>query len=364
MESISSVVIKKIKKRLLYFFTQKKDIKFNPTNTKKVLVLRYDRIGDMIQTTPIFSTLKENFPSIFISVIASKNNAVVIENNPFVDKVTINSKNNLIGDLFSLIKLRRERYDVCIELDHSVVPHAILRLKLINPKKVISIQKYGRYGLQPGQMQLYNFFSREKKIENYSAKCLATLEYFGIKDAKNTFHLFPALDQLKKAKVFFENFKHITKILINLEGHIQNKTIPFFRFIEIVEGIQNKSENNIFFLISTPDRRKKYLNFLSKYKNTNIQLLYQTNSINDVAAIVKECDMVITPDTSIVHVASTYNVPTLSVHENNKDSFNLWKPLSEINKTVFSNTHEGIEDCNFNLVIASALKILTRVKKL
>ena len=47
-----------------------------------------------------------------------------------------------------LVKLRKKKFDVCVEFDHSVIPHAILRLNIINPKIVISVSKEGRYGVK------------------------------------------------------------------------------------------------------------------------------------------------------------------------------------------------------------------------
>ena len=49
-----------------------------------ILILRYDRIGDMIVTTPIFRRLKELHPQLKIGVFASETNAEIILNNPFV----------------------------------------------------------------------------------------------------------------------------------------------------------------------------------------------------------------------------------------------------------------------------------------
>jgi len=99
--------------------------------------LKYDRIGDMIVATPIFRELKNKYPNISISVLASKGNRDVIKYNPYIDNIYTNYKNSLLKDLLSLLKLRKEKFDVCIELEHSVIPHAILRLRIINPKKVI-----------------------------------------------------------------------------------------------------------------------------------------------------------------------------------------------------------------------------------
>ena len=67
-----------LKAYLLKKLTNKKLVDFDLKDTKNVLVLRYDRIGDMILTTPVFRELKKTYPNISISVLASKDNKDVI----------------------------------------------------------------------------------------------------------------------------------------------------------------------------------------------------------------------------------------------------------------------------------------------
>lgn len=55
----------------------------------KILVLRYDRIGDMVQTTPLFAALRDEFPDANISVLASESNAPVLLGNPHVDRTFV-----------------------------------------------------------------------------------------------------------------------------------------------------------------------------------------------------------------------------------------------------------------------------------
>ena len=82
-----------LKSYLLRILTSKKPVNFNLKDTKKILFMRYDRIGDMIITTPVFRELKLANPKISISVLASKTNQEVLLNNPFIDSIYINNKN-------------------------------------------------------------------------------------------------------------------------------------------------------------------------------------------------------------------------------------------------------------------------------
>ena len=74
---------KKLKAYLLRLLTKKKNLTFDLKKSKRVLILKYDRIGDMVVTTPIFRELKNAYPNISISVLASEENKDVIRYNPY-----------------------------------------------------------------------------------------------------------------------------------------------------------------------------------------------------------------------------------------------------------------------------------------
>ena len=78
---------------------------------------------------------------------------------------------------------------------------------------------------------------------------------------------------------------------------------------------------------------------------------YKTNTILDVAALIKCLDLVITPDTSIVHIASAFNTPIVTIHEDNQDSYQLFSPTSNLNKTVFSPKKDALEGYDVQKVI-------------
>ena len=61
----------KIKAYILRKITSKSSSDFDFHKTSNVLFFRYDRIGDMIISTPVFRELKKAKPNIKISVLAS-----------------------------------------------------------------------------------------------------------------------------------------------------------------------------------------------------------------------------------------------------------------------------------------------------
>ena len=78
-----------IKVFFLKLIANKKNTPFDNKKFKKILIFRYDRIGDMIVTTPLISALKKNFPNSRVIILASELNAKVLTNNRHVDIIQI-----------------------------------------------------------------------------------------------------------------------------------------------------------------------------------------------------------------------------------------------------------------------------------
>jgi ADP-heptose:LPS heptosyltransferase len=352
-----------IKSFLLKLFTKKSQSSFKVTSSKKVLILKYDRIGDMIVTTPILRELKKAYPDISISVLASNENKDVIKYNPYVESIYTNYKNNLLMDLSKLLLLRWKKFDVCIELDHSVIPHAIFRLKIINPKKIISIHKDGRYGVKGNELQLYDFLTKKESGKHFGEIWLSTLSFFDIKNPSNKFDIFLSDTEINRAQAFSKSIASEIKIGINLEGSYKEKQIQPADLQKICISIKENFPDITIVILSHPNKRENTKQLVIKMDLESVIMSYETKNILELAALINELDFIISPDTSIVHIASAFNKPILSIHENNQLSYSQWKPLSSISKTVFSQSKYGIIDYKVNEVIDLSLEIIKEIKE-
>lgn len=350
-----------LKSYLLRLLTSKKPVNFNLQDTKKILFMRYDRIGDMLITTPVFRAFKRAYPYSNLIVLASEANHNVLSSNPYVDEVIINHKNNLLRDIFSLIKLRRLKLDACVEFDHSVVPHAIIRLRIINPKKVVSVKKEGRYGVSGDDLKLYNYYVDKKKNTHFASIWLSTLEPFGITTNSYDYDLFITKKQDQKALNFLKEMQSDYKIGINLEGAVAGKKINSKELIQICKGIKEVNRNVEIIILTHPNNLMKVSRIIRQAGLNYIVPSYKTNTIQDLAALIKNLNIIISPDTSIVHIASTFNKPIVSIHENNIDSYNLFSPLSSLHRTVFSPHKKGIDGFEVRRVIEFSNELIKEI---
>ena len=349
---------KKIKALILKLLTNKRNILFDVKKAKSVLILKYDRIGDMVVSTPIFRELKLAYPNISISVLASKENRDVIKYNPYIDKIYTNYKNQIFNDLPTLLKLRKKNFDVCIELEHSVIPHAIFRLKILNPKKIITIHKDGRYGVKGSDLKLYDYFTKKDTKSHFGKIWLETLIFFGISPSSYSYDFFLGDIEKEKAKNFAISLGKKIKIGINIEGSFPEKSIQKIELEKICIGLYNNFTNIKIVILTQPDKLLETKKLILDLGLDYVVPSYSTESIIDAAALIERLDLIITPDTSIVHIASAFNKPIVSIHENNKDSFRLWSPTSKLSKTIFATSSYGLVNYSVDDIIESACRFL------
>ena len=352
---------KNIKAYLLRKLSNRRSVDFDIQDIKNILFLRYDRIGDMVITTAVFRELKLAFPHCNISVLASKSNKGVLVNNPYIDKIIINYKNNLFGDLCSLLKLRKQKIDVCVEFDHSVVPHAIIRLRIINPKKIISVVKDGRYGVTGDKLLMYDYYTEKPKNTHFRDIWLKTLTPFGVKPKSNGYDLFVSDKKEKSALRFLKQHSSDCLIGINLEGAVKGKKIQKTELAQICKGINDANDNIQIIVLTLPKNLQKISKLVKEMRLDYVVPSYKTRTILDVAALIKNLDIVITPDTSIVHIASAFNKPIVTIHEHNQDSYQLFSPTSSLNRTVFSPKKDSIVGFNVAKVIEFSNELIKEI---
>ena len=86
----------------------------------KILVIRTDRIGDLIASTPVFESIKKAYPDSHLAAMVSPYTKELLKNNPFVDEVIVYEGEGLHKEFKGLLKLakilREKRFDVAITL--------------------------------------------------------------------------------------------------------------------------------------------------------------------------------------------------------------------------------------------------------
>jgi|CXWL01.1.fsa_nt_gi ADP-heptose:LPS heptosyltransferase len=113
----------------------------------KVLVIKRDKIGDMLLTTPLLKTLKAALPRVETHLLANDYNAWVVADDPHVDRLWTYRRVRSAGRvslgaawqwLWQNLALRRERYDWVIVANGDESPRAIRRGLSLGGKRTVA----------------------------------------------------------------------------------------------------------------------------------------------------------------------------------------------------------------------------------
>ena len=113
----------------------------------KVLILKRDKIGDMLLMTPMLAHLRRAIPQAEIHLLANDYNAWVIQDDPNIDKLWIYPRLKSGGQVrpFAVIKqlvqsmsLQRERFDFAIAGGGVVSPRAIKRILKLGARRTVA----------------------------------------------------------------------------------------------------------------------------------------------------------------------------------------------------------------------------------
>ncbi len=113
----------------------------------KIIILKRDKLGDLLLTTPMLQLLKQYFPSSTLSVVAPQSSAWILKDATFIDKLysypqpkSFNIKGILsfVKQFYIFLKIRSEHYDIAIAAGGEFSHRAVKRMLWMKAKKTIS----------------------------------------------------------------------------------------------------------------------------------------------------------------------------------------------------------------------------------
>lgn len=348
-----------IKGGLLRLVTRGHRKKMVSEGVKSVLFFRYDKIGDMIVSSPVFRELKLARPDVKIYVLASKSNASAIKYNPYVDQIFIYPYGRAFRVLRLMWMLRRMRIDCVIEFYHSVIWHAIVNILLINPKYMVSTYKDGRYGVGPEALRLYDQFSPNSNLNRHLSDIyLETLIPLGVHSSNAHYDFFCGDNELTLAQRVFDNMGVGRRVVINIQGSRASVRFGMADLITIIGRITNERDDLNVLLLGLPESQQFMLDVAGTFSVKRVFVSPVCEDVIYAAAMVKGADLVITPDTSVVHIACAFDVPLVAVYVNNQELFTHFSPRHSNVRVVFCKSRDKFEGYDINDICDKALELL------
>ena len=327
---------------------------------KSILFLRYDgKIGDMIVNSLMFREIKKVYPDIRIGVIARGAAIDIIKDNPNVDKIYEYYKDRKkIKDL--ALKIKEEKYDLLIDFSEMLRVNQMMLINLCGAR--INI------GLDRKDWKLFDLSIESGKdfkwTEHITKRYLAYLIKLGLKKENIDISYDIYLKNEKKYEAFFNEIKESKKLILNPYGASKHKSFNIETLENIITYLKDK---DIAIILTYFGDKYKELEFLEK-KYKYVYIPKKIESILDTAILIKKSDYVISPDTSIVHIASAFNKKMITVYPPKGGKYGVdhlvWAPKSEYSRVIFCKDKTGnydeidINTFNFDEMKEEILKMI------
>ncbi|ACI93007.1 glycosyl transferase, family 9 [Afipia carboxidovorans OM5] len=310
----------------------------------RILLIRTDKIGDAIISTAFFKALRDHFPNAQIDIVLGRKNAAAASLLPHLDGVFI-ARKNLIEQARLIRQLRERNYDVVIDMltgdSMTAAAYAVLagaRLKI---------------GFDDDGTGLYDVpVPRAREPEHQAVQMLRLIAPLKLMLEPEDIH--PAIVFSQSAaravreRLFPEEKDERKLIVVNLSVD-PARYWDDEKFIRLVSDLKSPSVRVV--LISAPWDLAR-LEAIGKASEA--EWLPPSADISETVATVSCADLVISPDTSIVHIAAARGKPVVALMPNT--TIKEWYPFGVPHRALHCATR--VADIPYDEVLAAVRELL------
>jgi len=267
---------------------------------KNILIVRTDRIGDVILSLPMAAIIKKHFPDCRVTFLLREYTRPLSENNPFIDEVITLIEEDGKPSVAKNVALLKNRFDVC------VVAYPTYTIALILFLSNIKIRIGTGY-------RWYSFFFNKKIYDHRKYGERHELEYnvrllqqLGINEEVNeenvSFGISPSKENRKKIKndltaLGIDFSKQIIIVHPGSGGSAVDLPIEKMRTI-----IRSLSHEPVEILITGSSSEKELCQSL--VVNSSTKNLAGIFNLGELMALINYSDLMIANSTGPIHIAA------------------------------------------------------------
>ncbi|EFA4195012.1 glycosyltransferase family 9 protein [Escherichia coli] len=314
-------------RRIAFSYYDYKTYNFNIEKTDFVVIHIPDQIGDAMAIFPVIRALELHKIKHLLIVTSTINlevfNALKLEQTKLT-LVTMTMQDHAtlkeIKDLAKNITLQYGTPDLCIEAMRKKNLKTMIFISQLKAKTNFQV-----VGLT---MKCYSPLCKNasRMDQNLRAPVPMTWAFMmreaGFPAVRSIYEL-PLSDDVREEMRSLGSY-----IALNLEGSSQERTFSLSIAENLIAKIQSETDIPIV-IVYGPKGEDKARALVDCYNN--VYRLSLSPSIKRSAAIIKDAYIAITPDTSILHMASAYNTPVVAIYADYKTR---WPAMADVSESV------------------------------
>lgn len=314
----------------------------------KILFIRLNRIGDALISTSLIHEIRKNIKS-QIFLLADKKNFFVFKNNKDIDQLIIFQKG--FRGIFNVLHfIKKNKINTIVDL-HDDVSATVSFL-------VAFSKAANKFSLEKESKKIYS--KTIPKLEPSSHHVITRLmeieKLFNISPSNDVnIHYSPTNASIEMAiKYLNQNFPK-RKFLIGV--NISAGSIARFWGVENFKKLLLFISSFDTLVICSPNDKE----LAEKISEGRIKLFY-SNNFDEFAAMISKLNLLISPDTAAIHLASAFEIPLFGLYVKYKTNDMIWSPFRSkfeyvvteeqtIKNVTFENVKLKLEPFLKNLII-------------
>lgn len=284
--------------------------------TKSIVVFGFLGLGDMITFSPCFKLLRESFPSAKIVLVTIWPGIYqLFKDSTYIDEIIyFDFLNAPLSKKFNFIrKLREMRFNV------SILPYPSFRREFNLFSRAVGAANRYSFDFGAGKLTELAFLNNRLVRADYSRhnteNNLNLLKRIGIDIPENPSYEIPEIKQSETVARFCEEWGiNDAHLLIGLHAGSdkrgKERRLPLSTFATVADELVEKHGARIVAFFG-PQEENMIEDFQRLSKRQHIVI--SRMDVRDVASIISKCQLFLSGDSGLMHLASAMHVPTVAV---------------------------------------------------
>jgi len=298
---------------------------------KRILIVRTDKIGDVVLSTPVIKALRDNFAFAYIAMMVSAYTKDIVEGNPYLDEVIIYDKEirhkSWASSIGFALSLKKKRFDLAIVLHPTNRVHLVTFFAGI-PKRIGYDRNFGF--LLTDKIKHTKHLGQKHELE-YN---LDLVRYLGIEPQDKNLFMPMRPESERWAEELFRQegiYKGDKLLAIHPGASCISRIWPAERYSAVADRLVENQGFKIFILAGPQALDLKAAeNVIKCMHHTAINLAGKI-SLSQVASLLKRCKLLLSTDTGPMHIASAVGTPQVVIFGRNQPGLSplRWGPISK-----------------------------------
>jgi histidinol-phosphate phosphatase family protein len=276
--------------------------------SKRILVIRFSSLGDVVLTEPVFRALKESCPDSSIGFVTKREYSEIFEGHPLIDRIFAWS-----GDFKELIaEVKAYEPDLIVDLHRNYRSRRLTSQfpeaqKLAYPKarweRFLKVLTKNR---KPAAHSAERYLLAINSLLERKGGSRAPLQRIGLK-------VFPKLDiwpvEDRRHRMEPSGFT----IGFGLGAKWETKRWPVGHFAALAQMFQEKHPLSRFVLFGSEEEYGLGMRYKEEYSGGGPAVFVFGQSLSSVKRCLSRLDMLVSNDSGLMHLGAAQGVPTLGL---------------------------------------------------